>query len=318
MAMLYTPLVTHHPDWITLQGRDARDYLQRMTTVNFNELTPGHGARGAWLTPQGKFLAYFTVWCAAQDYYAFEIEAGMQLSWRTRLLQIIDRFKFSEQFELKETRETTSCRWFFPDQDEQNLVLEGNEIMTGEIVVAHHGSREYGRPRVSLWGTPQTLDEWCLRHRTDLHTETEPLDLDSLERMRILAMYPRIDHEITPDLTPLEVGLLDSVAQNKGCYPGQEVIEKVISLGSPARRLVRVRGLGAAPRVPSPLFNEATPPVEFGTLTSAVSSLDGTWVGLAVVRKTHAKVNMRGRINPSQEIVSTNEVVLEKVANDEQ
>ena len=53
------------------------------------------------------------------------------------------------------------------------------------------------------------------------------------ERERVLALCPRVDHELVFDANPLELGLRAAIADNKGCYPGQEVIEKIISLGSP-------------------------------------------------------------------------------------
>ncbi|MBU6375957.1 MAG: tRNA-modifying protein YgfZ, partial [Bdellovibrionales bacterium] len=61
---------------------------------------------------------------------------------------------------------------------------------------------------------------------------------------RIVQVRPWVDHEITHEVMPLELGLYDGVAESKGCYPGQEVIERVISQGAPPRRLVLVESTG--------------------------------------------------------------------------
>lgn len=66
---------------------------------------------------------------------------------------------------------------------------------------------------------------------------------------RILRLAPAEGHEFQPDgeTNPLEVNLRSAISDQKGCYPGQEVIEKIISLGSPARRLCLLKSTASAP-----------------------------------------------------------------------
>jgi folate-binding protein YgfZ len=114
-------------------------------------------------------------------------------------------------------------------------------------------------------------------------------------RERILLLVPEEGHEFHPDgeTNPLEVNLASAIDENKGCYPGQEVIEKIISLGSPARRLCLLRRMitdgddstdttGAALPLPAILLDSAG--AEAGKLTSS----DGD-VALAIVKRTHLK-----------------------------
>jgi aminomethyltransferase len=84
------------------------------------------------------------------------------------------------------------------------------------------------------------------------------------------------------------VGLRQSIADNKGCYPGQEVIEKIISLGAPARRIALIEGQGPAPRPGDAIFNVAEPATEVGQVTS-VSAVDGRYSAIGMIRKIHAK-----------------------------
>src|SRR6185295_2608646 len=120
-----------------------------------------------------------------------------------------------------------------------------------------------------------------------------------IESWRIRSLRPRIDSEITDSTLPLEVGLTDAVAQQKGCYPGQEVIERTLSLGAPARRLARVEGTGPAPAPGEPLFNLAEPPAEVGKVTS-VSQEGGRFFVLAFLRKIHAKEGLEVRFTEHQ------------------
>jgi folate-binding protein YgfZ len=60
------------------------------------------------------------------------------------------------------------------------------------------------------------------------------------ERSRILAGWPALGVEITESSIPAETGLADvAVSFTKGCYPGQELVERMDSRGSTAPRLLR-------------------------------------------------------------------------------
>jgi folate-binding Fe-S cluster repair protein YgfZ len=78
------------------------------------------------------------------------------------------------------------------------------------------------------------------------------------------------------------VNLSHAIADQKGCYPGQEVIEKIIALGSPARRLCRIRSESPLPEAPAALTDETG--TEAGTLTSSIGT-----IGLAVIGRRHLK-----------------------------
>src|SRR5690606_34194147 len=122
------------------------------------------------------------------------------------------------------------------------------------IRVCHHGESDFGRAWLSAWGPEAALKAWI-----GAIGPTEPFDSRAIERMRIENLRPRAGREITETFNPLEVGLKDSIADSKGCYPGQEVIEKIIALGSPARRLARIDGHGAAPAPGDKILNLAEP-----------------------------------------------------------
>jgi len=70
----------------------------------------------------------------------------------------------------------------------------------------------------------------------DLHRDSEKY-LHS-EMQRIQTLTPKLGKEIFYNKTnPLEVGLFFAISRTKGCYPGQEVIEKIQAKGAPAYRL---------------------------------------------------------------------------------
>jgi folate-binding protein YgfZ len=82
---------------------------------------------------------------------------------------------------------------------------------------------------------------------------TGTLAIDDEEQARILSLRPAPGLEFSLDGTvnPLEVNLNHAIADQKGCYPGQEVIEKILALGSPARRLCQLRAESELPAPPA-------------------------------------------------------------------
>lgn len=105
------------------------------------------------------------------------------------------------------------------------------------------------------------------------------------EHRRIALGLPRHGAEITADFNPYEVNLAHEVHLAKGCYTGQEALQRLVTYGSVRRRLVRFAGEGAAPAAPQGLRAEGGGnggPA--GVLTSAAPLPEGGWTALAVVR----------------------------------
>ena len=101
------------------------------------------------------------------------------------------------------------------------------------------------------------------------------------ERERILAGRPAHGHEIVDAYNPFEVGLGDEVHLDKGCYTGQEALQRLVTYRSVRRGLARVEGRGRAPEVPAPLEWNGE---RAGAITSAADDGDDRWIGLAVIR----------------------------------
>ncbi|MCM2276724.1 MAG: hypothetical protein NDJ89_01450 [Oligoflexia bacterium] len=279
-----------HWIWITMTGRDAQDFLQRLSTADVRNLQPGQGTPALFLTAQGKIRAYFTLWNLAPGAYAFELDGGTDGKASEALLGFIDQYTFAEKFSVVPT-EALECRWLFTEpaalgmpelQAGQTRALEGTGIR-----LCHHGKAAYGHEWLTAWGQGAELDRWV----KGVLPQARELPLPELERLRIQALQPRVGVEIDEDAMPLELGLIDAISSNKGCYPGQEVIERIVSLGSPARRLCALEIHGASPAPGTMLLNLADPPAEVGQLTS----VDGSGRALALLRKIHAKEGMELR-----------------------
>jgi folate-binding protein YgfZ len=277
-------------NWVTLRGPDCQDFLHRLTTVHVKNLQPGEGAPGCFLTAQGKIRSYFYLWNRKAEQYFFEVDGGQAGKWKTALLQVIDQYTFGERMTLEDSSIGLKCIWVFPDSNfsrKMDFPQAGHLHETSEnIVICNHGETTYGRTWLTVWAKPEILDPWVREHLLGSDAVKE-VEFSEIEMWRIQSLQPRVGSEITDTSVPLEVGLKHVIAENKGCYPGQEVVEKIIALGSPAKRLVKIEGQGIPPQ-PGERLHAAPGGPEIGTVTSVQSSQKDQFSALALVRKTHA------------------------------
>ncbi|HZX56565.1 MAG TPA: hypothetical protein VFE86_17890 [Ilumatobacteraceae bacterium] len=98
---------------------------------------------------------------------------------------------------------------------------------------------------------------------------------------RIAAMWPKMGVEIIPGETiPAETGLAAvAVSFTKGCYPGQELVERMDSRGSTAPRHLEVLDRQPDDASGVPVLHDGT---EIGTVTSV-----GTTQVLAYIKRGH-------------------------------
>jgi folate-binding protein YgfZ len=111
-----------------------------------------------------------------------------------------------------------------------------------------------------------------------------PAGFDTLDVLRIEAGIPWLGRDIDERTLPPETGqVARGISYNKGCYLGQEVIERMRSHGALARRLVRVRMEdGAGIEIPA-IFKSAE--ADAGRVTSLIPHPQGTgWIGLGYLK----------------------------------
>ena len=167
----------------------------------------------------------------------------------------------------------------------EEISFETRELVPG-LRACHHDKVDFGADLVRLHGPAKVLREWL---GANLPPAVERLTAEQLESLRLAQVRPRVDAEVTLEANPLEIGLIEALPRGKGCYPGQEVIERTISLGAPARRLVLIRGQGSAPVHGSAVLSSEAPGagVTIGTVTSAQADGNG-FQALALIRKSSA------------------------------
>ncbi len=323
---------------VTLAGEDAADFLHRVTTANVTALAVGRGTTCCCLTPQGKIRAYFTLWRKAVQQFVLEWDAARPEFSEGSLRAVFEDWTFREQLEWGEPPEapknSPKALWVFFDQptlaqwpggasawqvgDFQRGWLSWSELevrVSPELQFLRDPGHTAPRLGCCLWGSAADLQQVLqfLSEGEIARLSLEQLTPDALASARVAATQPWLGQEITQNRNPLEVGLSGLFSSAKGCYPGQEVIEKTLTLGAPARRLVRLAGslssAGASPpQAGSELVEvgagESSSVGELTTVVVVVSAgVDGLhrageqgvmgWEGLACVRKNQAKKGVR-------------------------
>lgn len=275
MAQIFAPNA-QKLRWIHVEGPDAKDFLHRLTTANLRGLAVGDGTPACFLNPQGRIVSYFKLWRTGETRFALETEQSAET------LAIIDQFTFGEKMTVSEAQDVIPL-WVLPAEGERIPNPAGATgaphcLSEGNVVLCFQGQAELGRPWVSAWGP----EAEARAHVAAIWPSATLIDETAVERLRIEAMWPRAGHEISAESNPLEIGLRSAIADNKGCYPGQEVLEKIIALGAPARRLALLSVQGALEQG-TPLLDDA------GNEQGRITSIAAPDLALAILRKTHAK-----------------------------
>jgi folate-binding protein YgfZ len=240
---------------IAVAGADRKSYLHAMLTNDIATLEAGAGCYAAYLTPQGRMITDLRVF-EVGDLLLLEL-AGEQAG---GLLQKLDAFVFTEDVKLGDlTLAFDEVRLVGPDAPQVAArVLGGQEAATRLSAEELAAWPEYRNARAAFQGAMVLL---AASHELGLpgfdffiepadtgrllqalaEAGAESLSEEAAEALRIEAGLPLFGADLDTTTIPLEAGIEDrAISFTKGCYPGQEVIVRVVHRGHGrvARRLV--------------------------------------------------------------------------------
>ncbi len=106
----------------------------------------------------------------------------------------------------------------------------------------------------------------------EVRPAAQPSPTAAHEAARIAEAWPRMGAEIVPGETiPATTGVVEqSVSFTKGCYPGQELVERMHSRGAEAPRSLRIIEVDDTAAVGDPVLDGDA---EVGTITSVAGPL---------------------------------------------
>jgi tRNA-modifying protein YgfZ len=219
---------------IRATGEDRKRLLHALTTNHVQDLAPGKGLYAFYLNAQGRVLADAVILCA-EDHLLILTEQETRLS----VLEHIDRFIIADDVALEDATET-SCEF----------ALEGPQAAW---VLASLGApvpeEEYNW---KLWHDVAILRATStgqqgfrmiapIENKADMQAMLASMAPEAsagdVLAVRLENCRPRYGDDITERYIAHETGQMQALHFNKGCYLGQEIVERVRSRGLLNRQL---------------------------------------------------------------------------------
>lgn len=284
---------------IVLTGEDRVRWLNGMITNNVRDLAVGHGVYGFLLNPQGRILG---------DLYAFNRDEYLLVdtdhSQLPRILEIFERYIIMDDVVVENITENLSGIGIAGPKAEE-ILKASNLFHTGlaALQFADLTWRDVGPtlvrkdnpaiPVFELWATPSNLDAlWSALSNAGGKSVSQ----ETLELLRIASGVPRYGVDIRERDLPQETEQQRALNFNKGCYIGQEIVERIRSRGAVHRTFAGFQVEGPMPSAGEKIFVDSVNDKEVGEITSTASITSGSVersVALGYIRREAAGGNLR-------------------------
>ena len=281
----YAPLP--NVGWIRVTGDDRVRWLNGMVTNNIAALKPGEGCYNFFLNAQGRIQGDCTAWMQ-EDSILLETAADRVPS----LMELLDRFIIMDDVELMPLEHRAGLLLCGPDAwssiahiDMSSQKQEGMKLAhvtwhnaTVDLIHAHGASV----PQIELWSDAATVGLLTESLKSAGAVEAFP---EALEQLRILSGTPLYGIDIrnsdsAKDL-PQETNQTRALHFAKGCYLGQEIVERIRSRGQVHRTLTGFI-LTGDPATPGTILTAEAKPI--GELTS-VTTINSQQIALGYIRR---------------------------------
>lgn len=234
-------------DVITVTGSDARSFLHSQLSQDVAGMSIGDARASFVLQPTGKVEALVRITCVGDELFTLDVDHG----WGNAVVTRLQRFKIRVKADMDlETRSCLAYRGCDGEQIENAVPAWRNDGSAFDVM------ERTATPASDIrQGTPEEYDE-----------------------LRVRAGWPLMGRDLTTDMIPGETGIIDlAVSFTKGCYPGQELVERMDSRGSqPPRSLHVINATPSAAAGDDIIIDGAVA----GTYTSIAGA-----VGLALIKR---------------------------------
>jgi aminomethyltransferase len=266
---------------IVARGEDRVRLLHAMTTNHVEQLAPGGGCYAFLLDSQGHILGDVNLFCEA-DHLLLDTEPETS----RKIFEHINRYIIADDVTLEDTTASTATLAIEGPQAAEVLASLGAPVPEAAHAHVEWGPRTVAR--VDSTGAGGFFLFFPTGEKSELARQLEAAGAaaatpeDALI-VRLENGRPRYGEDITEGHIPQETQMLHAVHFNKGCYIGQEIVERVRSRGHVNRLLVRLAIDGERPPAPGTKFTA-------GEITSsAYSPTLGKVIAFGYVRAEHAR-----------------------------
>jgi len=256
---------------IALTGGDRVRWLNGMVTNNVRDLQTGHGIYAFLLNPQGHILA---------DLYAYNRGDSLIVDtdqWQLeKLLATFDHYIIMDDVEVVNVSDKLTTIGITGPKAQEALRSIGLDLPQLEplqfvertwdntALTMVRGDNP-GLESYEIWLAPEHLSEF----RSALtKSGAKPVGRVALEWLRIACGIPRYGQDLRERDLPQETEQQRALNFNKGCYIGQEIVERIRSRGNVHRKFTGFEANGTLPAAGTKIQSDGR---EVGEITSAAS-----------------------------------------------
>jgi aminomethyltransferase len=256
---------------ITLTGGDRVRWLNGMVTNNIRDLAPGRGVYAFLLNPQGHILG---------DLYACNrgdsIVVDTDQSQSEKLLATFDHYIIMDDVEVANVSDELTAVGIAGPKARDALRAAGFEktdleplqfvdVTWRNVAVTVVRGDNPSVESYELWLSP---DQVTLLRDALIKAEAIPVGSTALELLRIAAGIPRYGQDIRERDLPQETEQQRALHFSKGCYIGQEIVERIRSRGNVHRKFTGFEVQGALPAFGAKIQADGR---DIGEITSVAS-----------------------------------------------
>lgn len=268
---------------IRAYGEDRARLLHAMTTNHVQQLNPGQGCYAYFLSAQGRILGDVNIFCREDDFLL-----DTEPETRQKLYQHLDQFIIADDVTLDDLTEATAT-----------IAVEGPAA--ADVLQRAGSALPPAEPEGSwtAWGSRMVANVsytggtglWVFAPVEEKAAVIEELeragavaaDLEAANVVRLEHGRPRYGEDISDRYLAQETNQSRALNFSKGCYLGQEIVERVRSRGQLHRRLLPVMiDTDAPPAAGTKLQADGKDAAEI--TSAALSPALGKTVALAYVR----------------------------------
>jgi folate-binding protein YgfZ len=206
---------------IVARGRDRARFLHNLTTNNVKALVPGASCYSFVLTPQGRIVGDLYLLCRPDD-LLLDTEPELREKVRTHIL----KYKVADQVELEDVTESTA-----------SIGVEGPNAGSPPSDLTTIPFTLTGQPGYRIFCSIDEKPAVIARLEA---VGVKPATAEDARLIRIENGKPRYGEDILETSLPQETQQMHAVSFNKGCYLGQEIVERIRARGHVNRQLKRL------------------------------------------------------------------------------
>ncbi len=224
---------------ITVTGKDRVRWLNGMITNNIRDLAVNRGNYSVTLNHQGRILA---------DLYAYNFGEHLVLdtdrSQTETILKTVGRYIIMDDVKLADVSETLSAIGVGGPSAQNTLSTAGLDV--SQLEPLQFCTAKLNDADVTVVRGPEQKPGWYEIWVHPEHTQAiwdtlsrsgaVPVGAEALEFWRVLRGIPQYGIDVRERDLPQETGQDQALNFTKGCYIGQEIVERIRSRGQVHRR----------------------------------------------------------------------------------